>query len=53
MIMQKHILLVEDDEAIREMVENYLTMEGSMSQPRSMVKTHYKIVCKIPLIWSS
>ncbi|KGR89333.1 response regulator transcription factor [Lysinibacillus boronitolerans] len=26
--MQKHILLVEDDEAIREMVENYLTMEG-------------------------
>lgn len=28
MIMQKHILLVEDDEAIREMVENYLTMEG-------------------------
>lgn len=28
MIMQKHILLVEDDEAIREMVDNYLTMEG-------------------------
>ncbi|MGR7907996.1 response regulator transcription factor [Lysinibacillus capsici] len=26
--MQKHILLVEDDEAIREMVSNYLTMEG-------------------------
>ncbi|MEY2371831.1 MULTISPECIES: response regulator transcription factor [Lysinibacillus] len=26
--MQKHILLVEDDEAIREMVDNYLTMEG-------------------------
>lgn len=26
--MQKHILLVEDDEAIREMVVNYLTMEG-------------------------
>ncbi|MGE7914951.1 response regulator transcription factor [Lysinibacillus xylanilyticus] len=26
--MQKHILLVEDDEAIREMVESYLTMEG-------------------------
>ncbi len=28
MIVQKHILLVEDDEAIREMVDNYLTMEG-------------------------
>lgn len=28
MIMQKHILLVEDDEAIREMVDSYLTMEG-------------------------
>ena len=28
MIVQKHILLVEDDDAIREMVENYLTMEG-------------------------
>jgi len=26
--MQKHILLVEDDEAIREMVEKYLRMEG-------------------------
>jgi len=26
--VQKHILLVEDDEAIREMVSNYLTMEG-------------------------
>ena len=26
--MQKHILLVEDDESIREMVENYLRMEG-------------------------
>ncbi len=26
--MQKHILLVEDDEAIREMVENFLLMEG-------------------------
>jgi len=26
--VQKHILLVEDDEAIREMVDNYLTMEG-------------------------
>ncbi|WP_016994507.1 response regulator transcription factor [Lysinibacillus boronitolerans] len=26
--MQKHILLVEDDEAIREMVDSYLTMEG-------------------------
>lgn len=26
--MQKHILLVEDDEAIREMVDNYLTLEG-------------------------
>ncbi|WDU79803.1 response regulator transcription factor [Lysinibacillus sp. G01H] len=26
--MKKHILLVEDDEAIREMVDNYLTMEG-------------------------
>lgn len=26
--MQKRILLVEDDEAIREMVESYLTMEG-------------------------
>lgn len=26
--MQKHILLVEDDEAISEMVDNYLTMEG-------------------------
>ncbi|WP_155592635.1 response regulator transcription factor [Lysinibacillus cavernae] len=26
--MQKHILLVEDDDAIREMVENYLSMEG-------------------------
>ncbi|MGY3188284.1 DNA-binding response OmpR family regulator [Lysinibacillus sp. TE18511] len=28
MKVQKHILLVEDDEAIREMVESYLTMEG-------------------------
>ncbi len=28
MKMQKHILLVEDDDAIREMVENYLSMEG-------------------------
>lgn len=28
MIVQKHILLVEDDEAIREMVDSYLTMEG-------------------------
>jgi len=26
--MQKHILLVEDDEAIREMVENFLLLEG-------------------------
>ncbi|WP_342507722.1 response regulator transcription factor [Sporosarcina sp. FSL K6-2383] len=26
--MQKHILLVEDDESIREMVEKYLQMEG-------------------------
>jgi DNA-binding response OmpR family regulator len=26
--MQKHILLVEDDESIREMVEKYLIMEG-------------------------
>ena len=26
--MQKHILLVEDDESIREMVEKYLRMEG-------------------------
>ncbi|MFJ5790858.1 response regulator transcription factor [Lysinibacillus sp. NPDC093197] len=26
--MQKHILLVEDDEAIREMVDKFLTMEG-------------------------
>lgn len=26
--MKKHILLVEDDESIREMVENYLRMEG-------------------------
>ncbi|MEK5040549.1 response regulator transcription factor [Sporosarcina sp. FSL K6-3457] len=26
--MQKHILLVEDDESIREMVEKYLHMEG-------------------------
>jgi len=28
MKMQKHILLVEDDEAIREMVENFLLLEG-------------------------
>ncbi|WP_445479069.1 response regulator transcription factor [Lysinibacillus irui] len=26
--MQKHILLVEDDEAIREMVENFLLLDG-------------------------
>ncbi len=28
MKMQKHILLVEDDEAIREMVENFLLLDG-------------------------
>jgi len=28
MKVQKRILLVEDDEAIRGMVESYLTMEG-------------------------
>lgn len=42
--MQKHILLVEDDEAIREMVANFYYWKASKSPLPIMVKRHCNIV---------